>query len=310
MPYQKASSIEEVAATAIMEAMDDGAESDEDIVENIERSMSENGAVGGAMMETVVELYWSEFQKGDEGYGNIEYTWPTYSGTLYVSLMLNVGNYIAEVAKRILQEEQQRPSQEPNLEDYPLRTSSARRRRHAYDEDVVWVVSTRAPDGEHIIGEAPTQDEALRLLERHMGYEPGHLTMGDIPELVDDIGAVYSIEEEWKTSSEGKTESSMFDFWGWDTIIETGKIEDAVKDKLAGRERVTYLKYDHPVSRDFSGSKIEQQLWKVIDQVVDSPYSAKGGKIYQEDLEAVAQLIEDFHPEYGPMYAAELRALK
>ena len=293
-------------------AMDEGADTPEEVADFVYEDSLNTGEVAGETPQQVAALYLQEWNSNGP-YANVEFPWGGgQSGTFFEALLIHGARYIAEVAERIMQEEQGRISREPELEDYPLRPTGSYHRRKA-DADSEWVVSTRAPDGTHIIGEAPTQEEALRLLERHLGYRPGHLTMQDIPELVDDIGGVYSIEEEfkdWRSPGQKKTPSSMFDFWSWDEIIETGKIEDSVKDKLAEREGVDYLSYKHPVAQDLDSSGIEKALWEAIRKVVLEPYSAKGGKIYQEDLEAVAQALEGVHPEYGPMYAAELRALK
>jgi len=188
----------------------------------------------------------------------------------------------------------------------------------ASSDDTVWVVSTRAPDGSHIIGESPTQDGALRLLEKHLGYPSGHLSMQDIPELVDDIGGVYTIEKDEKTVGGKKTPSSLHTLLSWDTIIETGRLTEdinaAVREKLGVGEWYRLSKddpnYEKAVVLNREFSKLSDLIDKAIYSVVPNPYSAKGGQLFKEDIEEVAKKIEGIHPKYGPLYAAELRSLK
>ena len=119
--YQAVNSIEEVASNAILMAMDDGATAPEEVADVIYETSMNNGEVAGEMPERIVELYTQEWNS-DGPYANVEFEWSGgHGGTFFEVFLIYGANYIAEVAKRIMQEEQDRLPQEPDLEDYPLR---------------------------------------------------------------------------------------------------------------------------------------------------------------------------------------------
>lgn len=116
MPYSK--SIEEIASQAVLDAMDTGARTPQEVYDAVIDQVMDSFEVGGVYYEQVIDAYQYE---GDNPYRDVEYQWPTGGGTLVEALINHAAYYIAEVAKRIMQEESSHTPADPGLEDYPLR---------------------------------------------------------------------------------------------------------------------------------------------------------------------------------------------
>lgn len=120
-PFKAATSIEEVAAAAIIAAMDEGAQSDAEILEAIEEASYANNEIGGESPEKIVQLMFMTTNGSTYEQQELEYKFPSGSGTFYEAMWINATYFIKKVAEKILKEEGARVSREPDLEDYPLR---------------------------------------------------------------------------------------------------------------------------------------------------------------------------------------------
>jgi hypothetical protein len=115
--------VEEIASAALIEAIDDGANSAEEVRNTIQELPLNDWLIGGFDHDDVIAAYSNYDRRGtdDDRTFNPDFRWPRDSGTLLELLFLGAVYYIAEVAARIFEEEQANIQPEPDLGDYPLR---------------------------------------------------------------------------------------------------------------------------------------------------------------------------------------------
>jgi hypothetical protein len=121
MPYQSPKTIEEIAAQALIDAIDDGLSDPEEIREAIESQAYSSFEIAGFDYTEVIDAYVQDpATSRDDRTFNPDFQWACQGGTLMEALFINCAMYIAEVAVRIYKEEEAHIN-EPDLEDYPLR---------------------------------------------------------------------------------------------------------------------------------------------------------------------------------------------